>query len=48
MIILSSRLLKNSFALPSEVTVLFDWNQSRRPFLGLVVNLDLLLCTGFN
>ena len=38
---------------PSEVTVLFDLNLSRHPFLGLVVNLDdvkldLLLCTGFN
>ena len=34
--------------LPSEVAVLFDKNLSRRPFLGQVVNLDLLLCTGFN
>ena len=24
------------------------WNLSRRPFLGQVVNLDLLLCTGFD
>ena len=31
----------------SEVTVLFDWNLSRLPFLGYVVNLDLLICTGF-
>ena len=33
---------------PSEVAVLFNWNLSRRPFLGQVVDLDLLLCTGFN
>ena len=32
---------------PFEVTVL-DLNLSRCPFLGQVVNLDLLLCTGFN
>ena len=35
------------FAPPSEVAVLFDSNLSRRPFLGQVVDLDLLLCTGF-
>ena len=28
--------------------VLFDWNLSRLPFLGHVIYLDLLLCTGFN
>ena len=33
---------------PSEVAVLFDSNLSRRPFLGQVVDLDLLLCTGFD
>ena len=27
---------------------LFDSNLSRRPFLGQVVDLDLLLCTGFD
>ena len=32
---------------PSEVDVLFDLNLSRRRFLGQVVDLDLLLCTGF-
>ena len=31
-------------AQPSEVAV----NLSRRPFLGQVIDLDLLLCTGFN
>ena len=30
---------------PSEVAVLFDLNLSRCPFLGQVVDLDLLLCT---
>ena len=33
---------------PSEVAVLFYSNLSRRPFLGQVVDIDLLLCTGFN
>ena len=33
---------------PSEVSMLFNSNLSRRPFLRQVVNLDLLLCTGFN
>ena len=38
-----------SFCAPLfEVAVLFDSNLSRRPFLAQVVNLDLLLCTGFN
>ena len=38
-----------SFCAPlSEVAVLFDSNLSRRPFLGQVVNLDLMLCTGFD
>ena len=33
---------------PLEVAVLFDWNLSRYLVLfGHVVNLDLLLCTGF-
>ena len=30
---------------PSEVAVLFNYNLSRRPFLGQVVDFDLLLCT---
>ena len=33
---------------PSEVAVLFYSNLSRCPFLGQVVDLDLLLCTGFD
>ena len=33
---------------PSEVAVLLDSNLSRRPVLGQVVDLVLLLCTGFN
>ena len=33
---------------PSEVAVLLDSNLSRCPFLGQVVNLDLLFCTGFH
>ena len=32
---------------PSEVAALFNSNLSRRPFLGQVIYLDLLLCTGF-
>ena len=32
----------------SKVAVLFYWNLSRCPFLWQVVDLDLLLCTGFN
>ena len=35
-------------AQPSEVAALFNLNLSRCPFLGQVVDLDLLLCTGFN
>ena len=31
-----------------EVAVLFDLNLRRCPFLGQVVDLDLLLCTGFD
>ena len=34
--------------LDSEVAVLSDWNLSSCPFLGQVVNLDTLLCTGLN
>ena len=38
-----------SFCAPqSEVAVLFYLNLSRLPFLGQVVNLHLLLCTGFD
>ena len=33
---------------PSEVAVLFDSNLSSHHFVGQLVNLDLLLCTGFN
>ena len=33
---------------PSEVAALFNSNLSRRPFLGQVVDTDLLLCTGFD
>ena len=33
---------------PSDVAVLFDSNLSGRLFLRQVVDLDLLLCTGFN
>ena len=33
---------------PSEVAVLFNSNLSSSPFLGQVVTLDVLLCTGFN
>ena len=33
---------------PSEFTVLFDSNLSRLPFLGQVIDLDLLLCTVFD
>ena len=32
---------------PFEVAVLFNLNLSRCPFVGQVINLDLLLCTGF-
>ena len=32
---------------PSEVALLLNSNLSRLPFLRLVVDLDLLLCTGF-
>ena len=32
----------------SEVAGLFDSNLSKGPFLGQVVHLDLLLCTGFD
>ena len=35
-------------AQPSEVAVLFHLNLSRLPFLRQVVDLDLLLCTGFD
>ena len=33
---------------PSEVSVLCNLNVSRHPFLRQVVDLDLLLCTGFD
>ena len=34
--------------LRADISVLFKWNLSRLPFLGQVVNLDLLRCTRFN
>ena len=38
-----------SFCEPSpEVAVLFYSNLSRRPFPGQFINLDLLLCAGFD
>ena len=41
--------LSQSFCAPqSEVAVLFDSNLSRCPFLGHVIDLDPLLCTGFD
>ena len=45
---LCQTLFQSFCVLPSEVTVLFKWNLSRLPFLGQVVNLDLLLCTRYN
>ena len=33
---------------PSEVAVFFNLNLNRRPYLEQVIDLDLLLCTGFN
>ena len=33
---------------PSEVAVMFDWYLSRRSFIGQVVNLDQLVCTGLD
>ena len=45
---LCQTLFQSFCVLPSEVTVLFKWNLSRLPFLGQVVNLDLLRCTRFN
>ena len=41
-------LFPSSCWLPSEVAVLFNSNSSRRPFLGQVFDLDLLLCTEFD
>ena len=29
------------------LSVLYDWNLSRCPVLGQVIDLDLLLCTGY-
>ena len=42
------RLFPTFCAQPSEKSVLFDWNLSRRPFLGQLINLDLLLNTGLD
>ena len=36
------------YAPPSEVAALFYSKLSRSPFLGQVIDLDLLLCTGFD
>ena len=36
------------FVLSFEVAVLFYSNLNGLPFFGYVVNLDLVLCTGFN
>ena len=51
LVVIDSGLCLTSFpsfcAQPWEVAVLFNLNLSRRPFLRQVVNLDLLLCTGF-
>ena len=56
LVVIKSELCQTSFpsfcqcALPSEVavlSVLFYLNLSRLPFLRQVVNLDLLLCAGF-
>ena len=33
---------------PLKVAVLLDWNLSRHPFFGQVVNVVLLLCTGLD
>ena len=50
--VIDSELRLTSFssfcAPPSEVAALFNSNLSRRPFLGQVVDTDLLLCTGFD
>ena len=35
-------------AQPSDVAVFFNLNLNRRPYLEQVIDLDLLLCTGFN
>ena len=42
------KLFPSFCAWPSEVTVLFNGNLSRRPFLGQVSDWDLLLCTGLD
>ena len=45
----SSLTLFPSFCvLPSEVAVLFNLNLSTCPFLGQVIDIDLLLCTRFD
>ena len=41
-------IVSNLCAPPSEVVVMFNLILSRRPFLGQVVDLDLLLCTGYD
>ena len=51
LVVIDSELCLTSFpgfcAPRSKVAALFDSNLSRRPFLGQVVDTDLLLCTGF-
>ena len=45
----SCQTLFRSFCMqPSEVAMLFISNLSSRPFLRQVINLDLVLCTGFH
>ena len=41
-------LFPSFFSLPSEVAVLFDCDPRKYPFLRQILDLDLLLCTGFN
>ena len=52
LVVIYSEAYQTSFprfcAPPSEVAVLFDSNLSRGPFLGQVVDFDVLLCTGFD
>ena len=52
LVTIDSELCQTSFpsicAPPFEIAVLFNLNLSRRPFLRQVIDLDLLLCTGFD
>ena len=40
-----NNLIKRLQIISEIVAMLLDWNLSSRPFLGQVVNLDVLLCT---